>query len=520
LLYEPGRFEGVELSARTQRFARQVQGIYADLATYPNQNVHTPIRLARQLLEEAYPKEIAKSLGGVYPELEIRTPSAEDSQRCFTEYLNDAQRRLDHDRRAPNEPKQIKPGEDVRIIDNRVQVSGQVAVMAINALLTRVIFDANPDHEFFVEESFPLEWMYPYLSPFGIIMKINRNILPELTDEMVRKDHDFWSQFSQRLIGNWITYDTSVSNLCTFAERVYYRRNYEAFKGDPAFVRDNDGQKAFSKLRSSIAGVYAWRISNSKSPVEQQRMIKEAEFAFKQSYAFCPYSPEAIFRYINLLIGFGRVDDALQLAATSRKLDPNNGQLENLVFELQRIKQQQQQSAAGHAQSEAPSAPGQSQALVAQLEQQLRAQPGNMTVAIQLITAYIQNQQSDRALALVDQIVGSPSADANMLVFAAQVYQQLNNLPKLEQTLAKMVKLSPDNPEAWFDLAGIQALINMPSQAVVSLDESLTRSAQRLTRDSNAANLYSNAQSDQRFAPLRSVAEFQKVLDKHKPPPK
>src|SRR6185503_8037157 len=125
-----------------------------------------------------------KSVGGVYPDREMITASNEDSQRCFQEYLGDAQRRLDHDRRYPNEPKQIKPGEDVRIIDNRVQVSGQVAVMAINALLTRVIFDANPDHEFFVEESFPLEWMYPYLSPFGIIMKINRNVLPELTDEV------------------------------------------------------------------------------------------------------------------------------------------------------------------------------------------------------------------------------------------------------------------------------------------------------------------------------------------------
>jgi tetratricopeptide (TPR) repeat protein len=120
----------------------------------------------------------------------------------------------------------------------------------------------------------------------------------------------------------------------------------------------------------------------------------------------------------------------------------------------------------------------------------------------------------------VDQIVANPGADANMLVFAAQVYQQLNNLPKLEQALTKVVKVSPDNPEAWFDLAGIQALINMPSQALASLDQSLTRSAQRLARDSNAANLYSNAQSDQRFAPLRAAADFQKVLDKHKPTPK
>ena len=73
----------------------------------------------------------------------------------------------------------MKPGEDVKI-DRRtqVQVSGQVAVMNINGLLTKVIFDHNPKNEFFVEESFPLDWMYPHLTPFGIIMKINRQPLP------------------------------------------------------------------------------------------------------------------------------------------------------------------------------------------------------------------------------------------------------------------------------------------------------------------------------------------------------
>ena len=99
--------------------------------------------------------------------------SPEDSQRCFQEYLADAQRRL--------QLNQLKPGEDVKVIDNRVQVSGQVAVMAINGLLTKVMFDRNPKNEFFVEESFPLDWMYPHLTPFGIIMKINRQPLPELT---------------------------------------------------------------------------------------------------------------------------------------------------------------------------------------------------------------------------------------------------------------------------------------------------------------------------------------------------
>ena len=69
----------------------------------------------------------------------------------------DAQKRMQHDMQLPNEPKQIKPGEDVKIVDNRIQVSGQVAVMAINGLLTKDIFDKNPNHDFYVEESFPLD---------------------------------------------------------------------------------------------------------------------------------------------------------------------------------------------------------------------------------------------------------------------------------------------------------------------------------------------------------------------------
>jgi len=105
---------------------------------------------------------------GVYPPAEIITPSPEDSQRSFNEYMIDAEQRL----RAG----QLKPGEDVKIDrdSGRMQVSGQVAVMSINGLLTKVIFDKNPTKEFYVEESFPLDWMYSYLEPFGIIMRINR----------------------------------------------------------------------------------------------------------------------------------------------------------------------------------------------------------------------------------------------------------------------------------------------------------------------------------------------------------
>jgi hypothetical protein len=296
-------------------------------------------------LEEAFPELIAKSVGGVYPDIEVLTPTADDHARCFNEYMNDVQRRM--------AAKQLRPGEDVKVVDGRVTVSGQTSVMAINALLAKVIFDKNPDREFFIEESFPLEWMYPYLTPYGIIMKINREPLAELPEDVLKRDHEFWSRYSERAIGNWITYETSIPDICAFVEKVYLRRDYKGFKGDPKFVRDSDGQKAFSKLRSSIAGVYLHRekeltvqlqraqMSNNAAEQQQvmaryQRVLKEAEFALKLSFAFCPYCPEATFRYLELLLRTGRMQDALLIARTALKFDPRNQTLRSAISDLER----------------------------------------------------------------------------------------------------------------------------------------------------------------------------------------
>src|SRR5436853_2806058 len=104
--------------------------------------------------------------------------------------------------------------------------------MAINGLLTKVIFDHNPKNEFFVEESFPLEWMYPYLTPFGVIMKINRQPFAELTDDIVRRDHEFWKQFSTRLTCDIVDYDTPVKKIAYFVEKTYLHKYFNGFTGD------------------------------------------------------------------------------------------------------------------------------------------------------------------------------------------------------------------------------------------------------------------------------------------------
>jgi hypothetical protein len=128
-------------------------------------------------------------------------------------------------------------------------------------------------------------------------------------------------------------------------EKVYLRHNFEGFTGDRKFVRDDDAQKAFSKLRSSIGGIYAWRLGPTcppeyrpKTSAEFNSVLREADFAFKQAFLFCPYSPEAVFRYVSLLVQFNRIDDAILVAETCLKFDPYNGSVQGLLEQLHAMK--------------------------------------------------------------------------------------------------------------------------------------------------------------------------------------
>src|SRR5262249_25484720 len=60
---------------------------------------------------------------------------------------------------------------------------------------------------------------------------------------------------------------------------------------------------------------------NCQNPGEKERMVKEADFAFRQAFVLCPTSPEAVFRYINFLLGQKRLDDAILLAGAAVRLE-------------------------------------------------------------------------------------------------------------------------------------------------------------------------------------------------------
>jgi tetratricopeptide (TPR) repeat protein len=145
--------------------------------------------------------------------------------------------------------------------------------MEINGILCKMIFEHNKDaHEFFVEESYVINWMYPYLEPCGLIMKLNKQPLDKLDEGTVRRDTEFWRDTVGRLLKH------------------------------PGFATNEAAMKTFSKLRSGIAGIYVHR-----------KMIAEAEHAFREALRLYPASPEANYRLAKMYEEQGKIGEARAL---------------------------------------------------------------------------------------------------------------------------------------------------------------------------------------------------------------
>lgn len=258
------------------------------------------------LTDTTYLEYIRSIYGG-----KIYIPTTNDSQKCYDEYYRDYQR----------------------------HANSYSPIIEIRGFLTRVIFDQNSNREFYVEESFPLEWMYPYLEPHSLIFKLNRQPLAQLSDDAVQKDHDYWTNTISPMIGDWLDNDTSLSDVAAFSEKVFLHNDFSGFIGDTNFVRNSYANRMFSKERSSIAGLFAWRASHATDPAEKERMRRAADLAFRQSWALCPYSPEVVFRYVGFLMDEKRPTDALLVAETAAKFpgtDMSQEQIKTLAEQLKR----------------------------------------------------------------------------------------------------------------------------------------------------------------------------------------
>jgi tetratricopeptide (TPR) repeat protein len=134
--------------------------------------------------------------------------------------------------------------------------------------------------------------MYRYLEPHGLIMKLNNEPLAPFDPAMMARDGQFWDDLSKRLLA------------------------------DPEYLGNEWERRTYSKLRTGIAGLYAfgmWGRTTNKTAMVMQHA---AEAAFQQSIALWPTSPEANFRLVQLYIELHRYDDAVAVLDKLETLTP------------------------------------------------------------------------------------------------------------------------------------------------------------------------------------------------------
>jgi hypothetical protein len=225
---------------------------------------------------------------------QMTTITHDDSQRSFQAYVTDAQKRLLHDQQFPDEPKQIKPGEDVTSVENRINVSGQVAVMSINELMFQNLMAKNPDLSFAMEESFPFKSTYGSAVPLGPILELGAADGPSaLTPERATQSVDYWRATAQQLLS------------------------------DPETPDGSDPRKAYSKMAVAQASLLL-----------DHNYADQAEQAYQIATELCPVSPEAVFQYANFLISRSRTGDATLVAENALKAAPDNRQFQDLAKQL------------------------------------------------------------------------------------------------------------------------------------------------------------------------------------------
>ncbi|MDF7825673.1 DUF2723 domain-containing protein [Pontiellaceae bacterium B12227] len=363
---------------------------------------------------------------------QIWIPSPLDSNRAFQMYVQGVQNGS------------IQAGADVKTEGGKVQVQGVAGVMKINGFLSKMIFDHNqyltetktdektrpvgaavvyedpakdpltglpPQRTFYVEESYVLPWMYPYLTPHGLIMKINNKPTP-LTAENIKNDTDFWNWYCDRLLN------------------------------DEKFIRDIVARKSFSKLRSAIAGLYAAR-----------GKPKESEAAFRQAVALYDLSPEANFRLADLISKQGRFDEAIALFDDFLEKDPKNEKGAAFRNNLKNLKKMA--------------------ARRSELEQKFKTGQVNFQEVMELVNIQYNMGQSRNAEALVRNMLNADKVPPEGLMSVAQFMAQKRKLDLVELALKKYTAAKPKDTQGWINLAGLQLALNKRGEMWISLKKSI-----------------------------------------------
>ena len=194
-----------------------------------------------------------------------------------------------------------------------------------------------------------------------------------------------------------------------------------------------------------------------------------------------------------------RLDDALMIAKTCQKLDPNNGQVAELIGRLEGFKKNSGQMEKARA-------------ALQEMEETVRKNPTNFEAALQLAGVYMQMQQPDQANMVMDKILNTAESRPDVLLTLARYYATLQNWPRLEVALEKWAKVNPDSPEAWFELARFKATFRKPNEAIAAVSNAITLGNKRRAGNPKDRDFVAEARADTNFMSLRTMPEFQRLI--------
>ena len=282
-------------------------------------------------------------------------------------------------------------------------------VFEVNAIAAEAIFQKNKaTHAFYLEQSVPMEWTYPYMLPSGLIFKLSPVKLDALPPAAIAADHAYWDAYAAQLLA------------------------------DPTFRVDDDATLTFGKLAFFHADLYWWR----DLPAEEEHFLKLA-------IRLSPQLQDAITRLEELYLDQNRYDEALALLRQAQIDDPRNEGYADLIDEVQARQLQAAQEKTLRA--ELATAPNDLAATL-QLVKVLQAEGKTVEVIARLkLAAAFPNWTHDQMADLVEYLTG-----------------EAHDLPAVIAFLRERVKYDHDS-KLVYSLAALEGSLGGANDAVHDL---------------------------------------------------
>lgn len=330
-----------------------------------------------------------------YPATPVSTLSSEELTACWDEY-----------RARPAVAARIKSGETG--IDGLRP--GTNDVFEVNGIVAEKIFEKNKaSHTFYLEQSVPMAWTYPYMLPDGLIFKLSPTKLAALPSESIAADYKFWDAYAARLLAN------------------------------PTFRVDDDATITFGKLAYNHSDLYRWR-----------NLAKDEEYFLKLAIRLSPQLQEAVVRLNDAYVYQQRFVEGIALLRQAEQDDPRNDLYSDLLNE-DLVRQ-----AASDKEKK--------------VRAQLAVAPYDLALNLQLARALQMEGKTAEVESRLRTAAALPNWDHDQMAGVVQYYvDQAHNVPAAVAFLQVRAGIEPKNSQLVYSLAALEASLGRTNDALHDL---------------------------------------------------